>query len=362
MDKLKPYMFWIICGAMLLIELVLCVFISPEGTIDKKALGDATLLKLKPGTPVTSVELATEHELQFKALEGYAKRAKQPLEGKLTLAKDEINPESEKSRREVMELYLPNKDWASQIESKTKSYRESLRKIDETLAEASIKKDMQEFVEKMNQDKANPTTDPKLWYTNYNAKTTELLKSLAQAGLIPSVDANQKEINYASDVNARRTNWGFITKETDTFPVDAAQAGRLFLTKLFLEPLLSPEAAAVFADNPYSKNAGIEKPQGEDLARPRIVSLNLDTNPKSAGANDPVSVYRVNLELEGAPAALRAALRVIDAAKKPIMVRTGETWTPSAKVSDADLMDTSRKDWFMTVKTTVLMCDFTLRK
>jgi hypothetical protein len=361
MDKLKPYMFWIICGALLLIELVLCVFISPEGTIDKKALGDATLLKLKPGTPVTSVELATEHELQYKALEGYAKRAKQPLEGKLTLAKDEINPESEKSRKDAMDLYLPNKEWANQIESKTKSYRESLRKIDETLAEASIKKDMQEFIEKMNMDKANPTTDPQKWYANYSEKTTEFLKSMAQARLIPLQDANQKDINFATDSGARRF-WGFITKETDTFPVDAAQAGRLFLLKLFCEPLLSPEAVAVFSENPYSKNVEIELPQGEDLARPRIVNLSLETTPKSTGANDPISVYRVSLELEGAPAALRAALRVIDAAKKPIMVRTGETWTPSTKVSDPDLRDTTRKDWFMTVKTTVLMCDFTLRK
>jgi hypothetical protein len=361
MDKIKPYMFWIICGFLLLIELVLCLVVSPEGIIDKKALGDATLSpKLKAGVPVSSVELAAEHEYQFKALEAYAKRAKQPLEGKLTLAKDEINPESEKSRKEVMELYLPNKDWANQIESKTKSYRESLRKIDEALAEASVKKDMQEFVEKMNNDKANPTTDPLKWYTNYNAKSTELLRSLAQANLIPLVDANQKEINYATDVNARRT-WGFITKEGEIFPVVPPQAGYLFLMKTFLEPLLSPEAAAVFADNPYSKSV-VPPPQGEDLARPRIVNLTLDTSPKSVGANDPVSVYRVNLELEGAPAALRAALRVIDAAKKPIMVRTGETWNPSTKVSEPDLMDTGRKDWFMTVKTTILMCDFTLRK
>ena len=204
MSKLKPYLFWIIAGGVILIELVVMVLMMPDVDVvgDKKAAMDAK----------ASLDKEYKH---LKELDARAQRG---------VPADKYDAEKPEDIKKLTDDFLVTPAWKPVLEAQVGQYDKMLSAIKTYLGNRS----------KSLRAPLAESTDKQVWYVTYEAVTAELLRQVHSEGrvvLAPSATLNQraasvnerektaeasKEIDYASDAKAREV-LGIFTKGAD-FP------------------------------------------------------------------------------------------------------------------------------------------------
>ena len=204
MSKLKPYLFWIIAGAVILIELMVMVLMMPDVDVvgDKKAAMDAK----------ASLDKEYKH---LKELDARAQRG---------VPADKYDAEKPEDIKKLTDDFLVTPAWKPVLEAQVGQYDKMLSAIKTYLGNRS----------KSLRAPVAESTDKQVWYVTYEAVTAELLRQVHSEGrvvLTPSATLNQraasvnerektaevsKEIDYASDAKAREV-LGIFTKGAD-FP------------------------------------------------------------------------------------------------------------------------------------------------
>lgn len=154
MNKVKPYLFWIICGVILLVELVVVVAITPTGKGDK-------------APEVVKKDLDEDN----KKLTILFDRASQGSPS------GEFDAENKEHIAQLTTKWLPAPSWKRVLEEHVQKYRVQTGTIRAYLAHRS------EFLHRS----ISSERDPHAWYTQYETVTADLLQKLYadQCLLIP---------------------------------------------------------------------------------------------------------------------------------------------------------------------------------
>ena len=151
MSKLKPYLFWIVCGVIILIELVLLLFISPSGKD-----GQSTPTAVKGVLDDKSRDL---EKLYQKAKNGSPSGREFDAE----------NPKDIEDLAGKDPLWLSTPAWKPVLEPHLSNYSSQLGKIHDYLLSRS-----QSLHKPIASDKSTKFD----WYIQYEAATAELLQKL----------------------------------------------------------------------------------------------------------------------------------------------------------------------------------------
>jgi len=226
MSKLKPYLFWIVAGGVIFVELVIMILMMPDVDVvgDKKAAMDAK----------ASLDKEYKH---LKELDARAQRG---------VPADKYDAEKPEDIKKLTDDFLVTPAWKPILEAQVGQYDKMLSAIKNYLGNRSrsLRAPIAE------------STDKQVWYVTYEAVTAELLRQAHSEGrvvLTPSAVLNprpvagterektaeaSKEIDYSSDAKAREV-LGLFTKGAD-FPEikdHPALTGRLRSIELVLASL-----------------------------------------------------------------------------------------------------------------------------
>jgi hypothetical protein len=208
MNKIKPYLFWIVAGAVIVVELIIMVLMMPDVDVvgDKKTAMDAK----------ASLDKEYKH---LKELDARAQRG---------VPADKYDAEKPDDINKLTNDFLVTPAWEPVLEAQVGQYDKMLSAIKSYLGNrsSSLSTPLAE------------SADRQVWYVTYEAVTAELLRQLHSEGrivLTPSPLPNQasqrpptglslastteeanKDIDYASDAKAREV-LGLFTKGAD-FP------------------------------------------------------------------------------------------------------------------------------------------------
>ena len=145
MNKVKPYLFWIICGIILLVEIVVVLVISPTGKGDKSA-----------------EDVKKELDADNKKLTLLFDRASQGSPS------GEFDAENKDHIAQLTTKWLPAPSWKSVLEQHVQKYRVQTGTIQGYLSHRS------EFLHRT----ISSERDPHAWYTQYQTVTADLLQKL----------------------------------------------------------------------------------------------------------------------------------------------------------------------------------------
>ena len=150
MNKLRPYFFWIICGVVVLIELLLLLFFSPSE-------GDKT--------PEGAKQEVDGAKKKLDAMAKQAAHAPPPNQIFDPLVKADID--------DLTKTYLATQSWKQPLIDELQRYSDQLTKIKDHLLKRS----------KMLHEKIS-TEQTNRWYEAYAQSTAALLQKLYEAGCL----------------------------------------------------------------------------------------------------------------------------------------------------------------------------------
>ncbi|MBA3707446.1 MAG: hypothetical protein H0W83_01345 [Planctomycetes bacterium] len=294
MNKAKPFLFWIISGVVILVELVLLLCISPSG---------------KSGQ--SPQEVKTELDKQSDRLDGLHDKAMGP-KGQATITAQVFNAEDPADIKKLTTQWLPTKQWKKPLEEHVALYNQQLPAIKEYLSKRSV------F---LHQPIAS-ASDRSDWYAEYERRTAQLLQGLNdQNGLVlPTAAVTSKDGTEAppatdfATATAIRHNAGFYTKG-NSFP-DPSEYPEMTMKYHIVEMI----AAALLdskATNKETPIAPLKVQQEERAALSSVEWKNLTDKSVTLGVtlNGPLSALL----------AAEAALEQVHDSTKPIIVITGGT-------------------------------------
>jgi hypothetical protein len=260
MNKIQPYLFWIVAGGVVLIELIILVLMMPDVDMvgSKKAAQDA------------KASLDTEFK-HLKQLDQAAQR------GVPSRKYDAENPNDIK---ELTDDFLVTPAWTSVLESQVAQYDTMLSAIKSYLGNRSVPLGVP----------VAESNDKQVWYQTYEGISSELLRQLHEESRIilpvPSIGPTREgkavdgpvAIDYASDTKAREV-LGLYTKGAD-FP-DPQEHALLTARFRVIEQILGSLRRAEIK---HVANPVVESPGASATTHAQIVSLRWDVegSPMSA--------------------------------------------------------------------------------
>lgn len=191
MSKIKPYLFWVVIGAVVLVEVVVFVLALP----DVDVIGDLN------GARETKSTL----DKDYKQLEDLAVRAKEGI------PPGQFDAEQPAEIDNLVKKYLITPAWKPVLERQVEDYRKTSGAIQSYLAQRS--KPLLRHVA--------DTEDKLEWYTAYQKETVELLRTLhaerrLQLPEQPATEGVAAEPDFSDDARVREVI-GLYTKPGD-FP------------------------------------------------------------------------------------------------------------------------------------------------
>ena len=290
--QIKPYTFWIVCGAIIVIELGLITFwpIADES-----------------GRTPEDVKSALDND--FKKLEDLARRASNSPLGVF----DVENPEDIKR---LTKDYLLTPKWEGVLQPHVKKYSENLTAIRKDLAKrSSILRE--------------PVADSGAlfaWYNAYVGKTKEVMIALRNGKALLIDETKKDEVDFENGA-AIRSKVGFYTKVNST--PEAIEHPRLTAQFRIMQKISEALVASGSNSlpNPAIKSEGAG---GLDEKRPAYIGSDVvwkrsDTPSKvlSGPIAEIADAHELTLTLTGTTSALVAAEAAIEAISEPVMIVAG---------------------------------------
>jgi len=352
MKQIKPYLFWIVCGAILIVEIAVVTLVRPTS---------------KHGKAPEVVKQQFEAELR-KIENDWLPRAEATLKIQEGATTEMIYPEDPKSVKQTAQKYILRKEWKDFIKAKRKEYENDA---------AALRKWVISTSEPLHESLAN--TDVLAdWYAAYREATAELMMELVGAGVLEPPanlaerleNAEVKHGPYATDSGYRK-RLGFNTRGvefpdknvwkpwTDHFRIVQYLTRRLAQSRGEIATNPRVEAVGGIPPDPLT---GEEREDNLKLARQLdelglVTIIDLEVSDKYLGGmpnNRPIK-----LTLRGTPGALIEACRSIDRVDdndEPIFIRRSSNWK---RITDASPAHKDRADLPMELSLDLVVCDFT---
>lgn len=355
MDKVKPYMFYIVCGVLLLIEFVLMAVVSPSNV----EAPDSTVEQSKRDADSAYSQKLTRDEPPL----GLERRADKTLSrpGQL-LPENPRQPEKEEHVSEILDNYIIHKEWNDIFQLVVNDYREQL---------ANIQAELVRLSEALGEP-VSSSSDPGQWYQAYQQSSVRLLTLALQNEVMvepakprnpagagggafgggfgaqppqpaPGVTTGGQGDDWTEteleETAALRTVIGLYTAAGQFPPADehAKLTTRLRIIERVIEALVRSQVQALPNPNLVSaENQEMSVPEVTGPTRATVVSLTWGDSKPAAMRG--ATYHAFELKLQGTPSALLAAVARLDSLDTPIAVRLGSTWaqaeqrlaTPSA--------------------------------
>lgn len=297
MNKAKPYLFWIVCGAILIVELIMAAVLTPT---------DAE------GRTAADVKMALDSE--NPNLERLAKRAANNSPNR------EFDPRSEQDIKALTEDYLITSQWKQTVDACVASYERALAEIKKDLAERS-----RPLVNKI-----ADTTDKNEWSDAYEKLSGELLKSLVGAGVVATVDGQSRK----KDAEIL-TSLGLIDVKSGDAP-EASEHRELTAKFRIVEKIgkLILKSPGKAKPNPVAS----DKADANVAAQPAETSLVSLVSIKWQGGGEEMNSkvgeyatpYHLNLVINGVEASIMAFLAALETESSPLFDVAGVQMTTQA--------------------------------
>ncbi len=298
MNAIKPYLFWVICGALLLIEVVVCVTIEP--TTDKgKNVADAKVFLDKEFKKVKKLRMKSQNTLPAffdpNDLEGFSR---------------------------IQEDYLISNRWESGLRG--------LKKLCET-QQTSIHDELLRVSAPLNTIVSeNHALRP--WYQAYEDASSAVLRKLYDGGLLDHEFSQKGDLSEVLRTDTMvREKFGLFTMKGVYPPKEDHEQlrMRLRIIEALAEELLQVEREA--SSNTAISRQGVIKDEDRSVARAYLRRIEWSTK-RSRGAKSG-SEFKVkggfflgmNLSLYGEPTALLAASARLESLPAPVFVVKGST-------------------------------------
>ncbi|MBA2479069.1 MAG: hypothetical protein H0V44_00270 [Planctomycetes bacterium] len=291
MNKAKPFLFWIIAGAIILVELVLLIFISPTGESGNSPQD------VKGNLDRQSQKLSVLHA---KAL---------GPKGQPTPALRVFDAEDPADIKDLTSLWLPTPQWKKPLEDHVALYNQQLPAISSYLTGRSV------FLHQPIAD----TSDKFSWYETYARLTGQVLQALHEKAALAMPSAGSGGSNIVdftaldfTSADAVRRIAGFYTKGT-SLP-DPSEYPALTLRYHVVELI----ALALLENPATNKETPIAPVKTQHEERAALAGVEWKSQSDTA-----ISLV---LTLHGPISALlaaEAALEQIHDGTKPIIVVTG---------------------------------------
>lgn len=345
MDKVKPYLFYIVCGVILVIELVVVLLFAPshpeapgDTVADTKRHADqAYEQKLTKETPPLGLLRRAEKTLSFN---------------NLAIPENPRRPEDPEHVSEILDNYIIHASWNDHFRKVVADYEQQLR---------GIRKDLLDRSEPLGEPIAT-STDPGQWYQAYLEQSVKLLaQALEYEVLVEPAQVGGRgggrgggtfgtgrfgggDFDRPAEEAPASTEWSQVdlaenaglrsviglTTQTSPWPTreDHPRLTTQFhIIQRVVEAMIRVEAVAV-ANPSLVAVDGLELsvPQPEGPSRAKVVSLTWGESQPSGLRGG--RYHRFDLRLRGTPSALLAALARLDSMTTPVVVRLGSNWTP----------------------------------
>lgn len=289
--QIKPYTFWIVCGAIVVIELGLIAFWPITDESDRSP---------------EDVKIALDND--FKKLEDLAKRASKSPTGVF----DVENPEDIKR---LTKDYLLTPKWKGVLQPHVDRYNQNL---------AAIRKDLTKRSAILREPVAD-SGDLFAWYNAYVGKTKEVMIALRNGKALLTDEMKKEESDFENGA-AIRNKVGFFTKvdrtpEAVEHPVLTA---RFRIMQKVSEALIASGSNSLA--NPAIKSEGVG---GLDEKRPAYISEAVwkRSGDPSKVLSGPIAeiadAHELTLILTGTTSALVAAEAAIEAISDPVLIVAG---------------------------------------
>jgi hypothetical protein len=159
--KLKPYTFWLACGGILLLELILALLLSPSYVTKE---GDE---------PKSPADVKQEVDAKMQDLDDLYQRKKNGSPtGHI------YDPQNPEDIDKLLKKYLITRVWAEAIEPRVNAFEKQFDAIKAELIKRSAP---------LNQT-VSDQSDPGMWTQEYDRKVTDLLDALSKAKTLNASD------------------------------------------------------------------------------------------------------------------------------------------------------------------------------
>lgn len=339
MKNVLPYLFWIVCGVLLLVELVVMLVVSPE-------------LPQAPGLTVEDSKKQADRAFNRDLKDDLVKRASATSGRSGSMVPDEpISPEDPEEVEKLLEEYLIHADWEGDFQRVVDNYERQLAGLKEDLSARSRPLDAP----------LSGSSEPDVWYESYRTFTSDLLKRAIDAGLVVPADDLVIDRSVLEEDAKLREVLGVITKAQPypTAPYHPTLTARFRISEAVVDALVPATALPEPNPNLASDEPGkpwVEAPR--EPVRARIASFKWASDWRVGGDTNLVgdaTVHRFTLELVGPPAALSAAVAALDSVSTPVLVRLGAQWG-RVELSPGELQDEPTAP--MRLITTIAVVDF----
>jgi hypothetical protein len=287
----KLYLFWIIAGVILAVELGLFFFCQPTD---------------EAGNSPEAIKQKLDEE--FKSLQDLNRRANKGD------PKFIFNPEVDADIQALTNDYLLTERWKPVLETQVKKYDEQFTKLKQDLVKRSA----------ILHQPISENHEPLAWYTAYADKTREVLMRLKKAGAVVMPENAKPEDLDLETGKGLRAAAGFFTKEA-SLP-EAGEHERLTMRFRIMEKLA--EVVAGTRTRVLNSPVVFPKPELTDEYGAAIVAVEwkqAQANKSLSGPlSGPIDSYATSIELvvtlQGATSALLAVEGEIEKLCNPVVV------------------------------------------
>lgn len=333
-QEIKPYLFWIICGVILLAEIGVIVTVSPS--VDD---GPDTVQEAKDNLD-REVKRLTKENLVSEAGSGLHARAEAnlALNGGPALAR---SAEDTEAMQQLLRGYLIVGDWTADLRQRVNDYNAQLNRVLTDLVERTVGRDAvpnTQLEGRFLQTEVSDRRDPGAWYDDYRDLTEQLLQKAIAGGVVAVEDDEEPDLQ--TDARVRQL-LGFQTIQGEYDDSQRPSFTVQFnIAAIVVEALIDAEPSWV--ENPLVGE--LELPVVDASQRAVITQWNW------SAVGDRVlrevvpsgDAWTMRLHLTGSPAALLAASNALSNIRAPVVVETGATWRRAnlrggAKLGQGDL-------------------------
>lgn len=316
MNQIKPYLFWIVAGVLLLVLLIGAVVTSPRGTI--------------AGNTLDSVGVKAHLDTKVRDFKNLVQRARKGDPVGLPW-----DPVSDEQIQRLTNDYLLTTKWADAIKPNVEEYRKQLAAIQEDLVNRS--KPLHEPV--------STSRDLLTWFTAYQEQTGQFVAQLRDANcLVVPVDPT---VRSGIRPGGGRTAGAGATTLGEEDPLDPATGAKIRdVVGLFTRtgPLPPAEEHAllttrfrviqalgrvVLASDVATRANPVVDPE-QIVRRPAAIAAlewARGTDPLEGVTASYATYLRLSLTLHGTESALLATLAGLESLERPIAIVASSTLT-----------------------------------
>jgi hypothetical protein len=289
MNKIRPYLFWIVCGVIVLAEVIVGLIVVPMD-------GERTPTEVKAALDAESGSLQSLHQ---RARKGEPTR--------------EFDPRSDVDIKELTEEYIITPQWTNTVNACVSGYERMLADIKAYLIECSAPL----------ADKIMDTPDKNVWMDKYGEFADKLVKSIKGARVIVAADDTQTlDALGLFDVKS-----GGVPQPSQHKDLTAQFRIVDQIAQIVMKTRGKAIANPVASDKPEPEEAAAEA----GLATIVRIGWTPNTAENLDGQIAPYAVhYHLTLRLTGSEPVLMAILSEIDSIAAPVYVVSGATMSQAS--------------------------------